>query len=268
MATIETVAALLAKAERTDNTHEAEAYLAKAQQLATLHAIDLAAAALSAGASAKATTPMQRTITIGEPRKRANPHLISLFSVIAQANDVVIDIAHNSTYVIAFGLPQDIETTEAMWLACAPRMIDDAAGWLRSKKWKSDTVMRCDSYGFLVKAPATAHSAKATFFLAFVQQIGSRLAEARAEAIAEADEVDGAPVHDSGGAELVLVAKAAQVRDFHSNASNARGSWRGYQGASSSRHSASARAGDAAGRQARLVSNPAVGVRAGELRAG
>ena len=45
MPTIDTVSALLVKAERTENSHEAEAYLAKAQELATLHAIDLAAAA-------------------------------------------------------------------------------------------------------------------------------------------------------------------------------------------------------------------------------
>lgn len=268
MPTIDTVSALLAKAERTENSHEAEAYLAKAQELATLHAIDLAAAALAAGGRARATVPVQRTITIGEPRKRANPHLISLFSVIAAANDVVIDIAHNSTYVIAYGLGQDIDTVEALWLVCAPRMIDDAGAWVRSKKWKSDTVTRYDDYGFPIQAPATAHSAKATFCVAFVEQISHRLAQARADAIHEADEVAEGQVHDGGGAAVVLVAKAHRVQEFYSGASKARGSWRGYRGASSSRTSASARAGDASGRRARLTDDPELGSRAGELQAG
>ena len=32
----------------------------------------------------------------------------------------MIDIAHNSTYVIAYGLGRDIDTVEALWLVCAP----------------------------------------------------------------------------------------------------------------------------------------------------
>ena len=41
---LERIAALLAKAERTDNAAEADAYLSKAQMLATLASIDLATA--------------------------------------------------------------------------------------------------------------------------------------------------------------------------------------------------------------------------------
>ena len=43
-ATIDRISALLAKAERTDNEAEADAYLMKAQQLATLASVDLAVA--------------------------------------------------------------------------------------------------------------------------------------------------------------------------------------------------------------------------------
>ena len=123
--TIDTVAALLAKAERTDNPDEADAYLSKAQQLATLYAIDLAAAAAANGGRSRSTRPVQRTIVMGQPRKHVLPHLVGLFLAIARPNDVKADIAHNSTYVIAYGLPDDIDTVESIWLACAPRMVHE-----------------------------------------------------------------------------------------------------------------------------------------------
>ncbi len=266
MPTIDTVAALLAKAERTDVAAEAEAYLAKAQHLATLHSIDLTAAATARNARERATVPLQRTVRIGEPRKHANPHLIALFHVIAAANDVVMDIAHNSTYVIVYGLPDDLDTAEAMWLACAPRMVQSAGAWVRSKQWQNDTVVKAQR-GRYVRVPATARSAKAAFFAAFAERIATRLAEARREAIVEADLVDAPAVHERGGAELVLIQKSEQVRSFYRETSQARGSWRGYQGAVAARGSASAKAGDAAGRTARLKADPELGQR-GQLRDG
>lgn len=269
MPTIETVAALLAKAERTDNADEAEAYLAKAQRLATVHAIDLAALSARATASGRSTVvPVQRTIRIGEPRKHANPHLVSLFSAIARPNDVLIDVAHNSTYVIAYGLPDDVDTCESIWLACAPRMVATAQHWLRSKRWSGDTRPEWTPRGW-THVPVTARTAKATFMVAFVERIGTRLTEARARAIRDVD----AHGHDhptngvAGGAELVLVAKADQVQSFYRQASRARGSWRGYSGSLGGRNSASARAGDAAAATTALGTEPALGA-ARELDAG
>jgi hypothetical protein len=51
-----------------------------------------------------------------------------VFIAIAQANDVEVDVAHNSTYVIAYGMPDDIDLVEALWLNVAPRMIAEANG--------------------------------------------------------------------------------------------------------------------------------------------
>ena len=59
------IAALLRQAEGTDNTHEAEAFMAAAQRLATATSIDLAVARSHSDKRTKAQTPVQRTITIG-----------------------------------------------------------------------------------------------------------------------------------------------------------------------------------------------------------
>ncbi|MDQ1250329.1 MAG: hypothetical protein QG597_4708 [Actinomycetota bacterium] len=269
MPTIDTVAALLAKAERTDNADEADAYLAKAQHLATLHAIDLAALAAAARGEGRATTPVQRTIRVGEPRRHANSHLVALFSAIARPNDVLIDVARNSTYVIAYGLPDDVDTCESIWLASAPRMVESANWWMRSKRWQHDTTVSYQPGRGYVEVPLTARAAKATFMIAFIQRVGERLASARSEAIRDADaaSTNAAAANGDGGAALVLVAKADQVRSFYRDSSSASGSWRGYSGSYAGADSSSARAGDAAGRAARLRASKGISA-AGALEAG
>ena len=64
------IAALLRKAEGTDNEHEADAFLQAAQRLATLAAVDLAVARAHTHAAERRATPTQRTITIGDAGKR------------------------------------------------------------------------------------------------------------------------------------------------------------------------------------------------------
>ena len=93
------IAALLRQAEGTDNAHEAEAFMAAAQRLATMTSIDLAVARAHSAARTGAQTPTQRTITIGEPGSRGLRTYVQLFAAIALANDVRCDVASNSTYV-------------------------------------------------------------------------------------------------------------------------------------------------------------------------
>ncbi|MSW43807.1 MAG: DUF2786 domain-containing protein, partial [Actinobacteria bacterium] len=63
---IDRIAALLAKAERTDNAEEADAYLMKAQSLATAASIDLAMARSRTAKKEQREQPEMRTIVIGE----------------------------------------------------------------------------------------------------------------------------------------------------------------------------------------------------------
>ena len=56
------IAALLRQAEGTDNAHEAEAFMAAAQRLATATSIDLAVARSHSTSRTAAQVPTQRTI--------------------------------------------------------------------------------------------------------------------------------------------------------------------------------------------------------------
>src|SRR6202035_2267056 len=104
------IAALLRQAEGTDNQHEADAFMAAAQRLATATSIDLAVAR-SHSQHRKAQAPVQRTIEIGAAGTRGLRTYVQLFTLIARANDVRCDVAHNSTYVNAYGFAEDVDAS-------------------------------------------------------------------------------------------------------------------------------------------------------------
>ena len=74
------IAALLRQAEGTDNQHEADAFMAAAQRLATATSIDLAVARAHSDQRTKAQTPVQRTITIGNAGARGLRTYVQLFT--------------------------------------------------------------------------------------------------------------------------------------------------------------------------------------------
>src|ERR1043165_6579679 len=64
------IGGLLRQAESTDNGHEAEAFLAAAQRLATRSAIDLAVARAHTRDRERPDALIQRMIPIGEPGRK------------------------------------------------------------------------------------------------------------------------------------------------------------------------------------------------------
>ena len=117
------IAALLRQAEGTDNAHEAEAFMAAAQRLATATSIDLAVARSHADKRTPAQAPVQRTITIGAAGTKGLRTYVQLFVVIASANDVRCDIASNSTFVYAYGFAEDIDATHALYASLVVQMV-------------------------------------------------------------------------------------------------------------------------------------------------
>lgn len=252
---LDRIAALLAKAERTDNEAEADAYLMKAQQLATLASVDLAVARARIARREARQQPESRTTTIGEKGRRANPHLIALFVAIAHANDAQVDVASNSTYVIAYGMPADLDVVETMFGSLAVHMVHASQGYVAAGTWRGETyVARVASRRRGERRPHTAQTARAAFYRAYVERIFERLAQARHEALARVARPQAPAVAVDGA--LVLREKASQVHAFHAQASKARGSWGGYSGAVRSPSGSAAEAGRGAAARARLTQQP------------
>jgi hypothetical protein len=229
------IAALLRQAEGTDNTHEAEAFMAAAQRLATATSIDLAVARSHAATRTKAQAPVQRTITIGAAGTKGLRTYVQLFAVIAGANDVRVDVASNSAFVYAYGFAEDIDASHALYASLVMQMVRASEAYIASGAHR----------------PTPTITARLNFQLAFGARIGQRLVKARDEAQREAqDERRGRP-----GTAIALRDKEIELRDFYGTQSKARGTWYASR-ASAGYSSAARRAGDRAGRRARLGNSP------------
>jgi hypothetical protein len=271
---LDKLAKILAQAENASTPEEAATYMKKAQSLATLGSIDLAVARQHTAKKEQREQPTHKHITIGQPRKNNNARLVNLFLAIADNNDVKCNIAMNSTFVIAFGMPSDIEVVEVLYASLLYQMTESANAWLKTGEYKQEKVLRqvtkrdaWGKYKDLEERPMDGRTARANFYDAFTRRISSRLWSARQEALEAAKEnIYTLPTTGDNGveyeievtAELVLFDKKKEVGAYYEKASTAKGSWKG--ASSTSNYSSAARtAGDNAGRSARLSSAKAIG---------
>lgn len=279
------IAAAMLLAEKASTEEEADNAMKVAQRLASKYSIDLAVARAHTAKSAKRTTPTHRRIVIGEARKKGLRTYVSLFMAIGKANDVTFNIAHNSTYVIAFGFSEDIDLTEALYASLIVQMVRASDAYLRAGTYKEETtyrkVTKRDSWGFKYSdwdhAPVSGSMARINFQEAFASRVGARLEvaqrEAREEAVAAERAVneDAARRMDTGvdqdaqraeyettGTELAIVEKATEIKDYYKQHSDARGNWRGFRAATTISYDART-AGSSAGDSARLGTEKAIG---------
>ena len=232
---LDKIGKLLAQAESTDNEHEADAFVTRAQELATTYAVDLELArARQAVRRLKAADEAfeQRKLVIGERGKRGNRQLVVLYLVVAEPNDIMVNVANDSTFVLGFGYGADLDVVEQLWASLATQMASAAARRLRAGEHR--------------QARVAAVSWRLSFYEGWMHAVQERLAQARSRALTAHDAAE-----PSTSGALVLREKAARVREFHDRASEARGSWRAARG--DRRVSGSAwRAGEQDGRVARL----------------
>ncbi|AZI56983.1 DUF2786 domain-containing protein [Nakamurella antarctica] len=265
------IAALLRKAEGTDNAHEADAYMAAAQRLATMESVDLAVARAHSANREKRVAPTQRTIEIGEAGKRGLRTYVQLFLMIGAANNITCDIARNSTKVFAYGFDTDIRATEALYASLVVQMVRTSDAYIKSGEYSSEVVIRQVRVERvlpggrvlhrtrLVPKPVHATTARINFQEAFAARIGNRLMEARHQAQQQVIAADSAVAPGAlTGVALALRDKEIELRNHYRATSTARGSWGGNR-ASAGHSEQSRRAGDRAARSAKLGSDTALG---------
>ena len=161
--------------------------------------------------------------------------MCSCSTVIANANDVKCDVASNSTFVYAYGFAEDIDASHALYASLVMQMVRASEAYIASGTHR----------------PTPTITARINFQLAFGARIGKRLSEAREQAQREATSGrDSRP-----GTAIALRDKDIELKDFYRETSEARGTWRATS-ATAGYSSSARRAGDRAGRRARLGNSP------------
>lgn len=276
---LDLIAALLRKAERTDNEHEADAFMSRAQTLAARHSIDLAIARAHTAKAEKREEVEEQAVQIGTKGKRGLALYTRLFLNICDVNDIKCLIAHDSTVVYAMGFPSDIEMAKTLYASLVVQMVQAGEAYLQSGEYKTEKVWVEGAWKRTNKTrnywgggwdydeeyveghykPMDGRVARRSFYEGFNTRILARLRAAKAEAVeqAEQENPEMSVVSDESGQALssmalVLREKKAEVDLFyHEKAKRARGSWKGGRGSSGTSHSA-ARAGREAASNARL----------------
>ena len=145
---------------------------------------------------------------MGARGKRGNRHRVLLYSVVARANDVLVNVAHDSTYVLGFGHRADLEVVERLWASLAVQMTTAAQRRMDRGEHRA--------------AGVAGQTWRLSFYDGWVAAVGERLKAARLRAV----EATAVPTGEPSAA-LVLRDKADRVQEFYATASQARGSWRG-----------------------------------------
>lgn len=216
------VQALLAKAERTDFPQEAEALMAKAQDLMARHAISRAM--LDATGSRSAEIVTSRRVVVAPPYAGAKRTLLGAVATANGCRVVYLTEGAQGRVCQLFGFPSDLTNVETLYSSLSIQAVRA-----------------------MLAAPVPAHDTprrfRHAFLLAYASRVGQRLREA-ADAARYRTEPDSA--HQHTDVALVLSRRDRQVdealRDAYPRTRRARSTASSGAGWSSGR-SAAERAG-------------------------
>lgn len=264
------IAALCRKAESTDSPHEAEAFMAGAQRLATLAAIDLQVARSYRPPHERPRSLVVESVVIGPKRKVGLRTYVRLFVAVARPNDVRVTVASDNTRVFAHGYEHDVAVLRCLYPSVLVQMVVASDSYVRSGSWRGGHYT--DRHG--IRREVTARQARISFQESYAETIEKRLLAAREDVIrgfegsADAHDHIVAPASSRkralGRAQLALVDKSAEVERFFRSKVATRAAWRQAVAVSGR----AARAGSAAGRKATLSSPNALASSKGHLGAG
>jgi hypothetical protein len=184
----ERITALLDKAESTPYPEEADAFMAKAQQLMARHAIDEAMLDASRGSQDQIG---QVEMTIVAPYASAKSSLLNVVAASNRCRLVVANRPGGRVLCVLFGFETDLRHTRSLYLSLSHQAVR-----------------------FMLEAPLppgdTARRFRHAFLLAYAHRIGERLEEA--DVLARSDAESEQLARPTGrSVSLVLASREAKV---------------------------------------------------------
>ena len=246
MSLVAKISKLLAKAEGTDSSAEAEVFFSKAQELCAQHSIDMAVAYKLRESEEALDVIEERTLKVGEPRSQGLKQKVLLWGKIANANNLRYSIAHNSSTVYPIGFSTDLDLAESLWGVLAEQMVRFCNLHLDAETYKLEGIDK--------------RVARRSFYEGFIDSVGIRLMQAKNEVeqqrIKEDRERDATLPSVTS---LALVDRKQAVNDFTTRAFHRKGVRGSWNGPSSGYSSYSSRvAGGRAGSEASLSGRSAI----------
>lgn len=212
------VGKLLRHAEGAATEAERDAFFTKAQELATLHSIELAEARARQEGKEERQTPTFELVRLGRRGQTSLVRFIKLMLAIARANDLRCSIRVDNTCVTLYGFQGDINVAKTLYVSLVMQMVADADAYIRSGAHR----------------PIHGRTARASFYQGWTSHIELRLREAQKSAQRSTgayDEcVDEATGEVYAAKSLALVAKDVEVADYYGymkRQHGVRGTWRG-----------------------------------------
>jgi hypothetical protein len=190
---LDRVRALLAKAESTTYPAEAEAYTAKAQELAARYSIDEALLAARSGDTE--VVPFARRIGVDHPYEGEKA---SLLDAVARANRCHVVWSPEFQFVTVFGFDADIDAVDLLHTS----LLIQAHRAMAVAEPPGGKAGRTRLRAF-----------RQSFLVAFAARIGERLADAADAALAEATHAVGTGTADAAVLLPALVARDEQIRE-------------------------------------------------------
>lgn len=269
--TVEKIAKLLRQGERATNPHERDAFLGRAQRLASTASVALAVARAHGQAAEAREVPTTQQVAIGSRGQRGLARYVRLLLNIARANDVHCTILHGSVQVTLHGFPSDLRITNALYESLLVQMVGEFEQH-RTEAVAEEWIWNDRLGAAEFRKPATL-SRRLAFYEAFADRVGQRLTRARHEAIVEATRREtatagaaspspGSVATRTGGSsrastttELAVLRKEVEVHDFFAARLRAEGitsTWRGDRDQAALRAPSASQAGTRAANRARL----------------
>lgn len=194
---IDTIAAILNKAENAATDQERDTFMKAAEIKAARINLDLdAARAHTEEKNTRDSKPVSERIDVGKKGQPSRRRLAELFNEIALAYDLRTVLNTNGHYIHLVGMKHDVEMVKLLYSSLSYQMMESSFEFLDAGEWREEGV--------------TKHQARDSFYAGFTDRVGQRIRSNRRDVIREQEESES-----DGATAIVLRDKRREINSAY-----------------------------------------------------